>query len=1261
MLWLSHNRLPMIALVRAFLAAGLVLLLTGCAASAVQLPSGEINSVIPISQLDGKIPIRSGTLRFEHISVDEGLSESVVQVILQDRMGFLWFGTEDGLNRFDGYNFIVFKNDPGNLSSISQNNITAIYEDHLGNIWIGTQRSGLNRYDSRTGTFTRYGVDDNLSDSQVTCILEDSEGTLWVGTKNGGLNQYDRASGNFIAYQFDLQNRASVSSNNITTLYEDRFGNFWVGTDRGLDKMDRSIRTFSHFRNEPQNPTSLSNNYVNFIFQDGRDVIWVGTMGGLNMFLPETGQFIHYQNKPGEPHSLSNNKVKTMIEDGAGILWIGTLGGGINRYDEKNDWFDVYNKNRFDPTSLSDDRVLSLLEDRSGILWAGTADGINKLGQGYKNFRHFFPDPENINSLGYNQVSAIKSDSLRRIWFGTDGGGVDVYSPETGRFEHYQHDPADPNSLSNNHVRSLAVDPDGTLWVGTALGLHNLDPETAVVRRIADSYDDQNQPIYNIITSLVIDREGILWVATDGNGISKYDLGTKAFIGHYLHDDRVTTSVSSNHINVVFVDKANTIWVGTPEGLDRFDRSTRRFIHYKYTLNQETSLSDDNVLSLFEDRLGMIWVGTSGGLNRLDPVTGQIIQYREKDGLPDETISSILEDDRGIIWISTNRGIIRFDPIKIAFKSYDVKDGLQSNEFKVDSGLKTADGTLFFGGMNGVTVFRPEEIRDNPYIPPVVLTAFLVEGSPIVTTERIEKLNEVVLYWPNNSIEFEFTALSFARSEANQYAYYLEGFDNGWNYVGTRRDGRYTNLPGKTYILHLKAANEDGVWNNEGVSLLISVVPPFWETPIFQIIISISIVMLLFFGYRMRLRGIEDRNRLLERQVGDRTREIKHRNQELEALYRADEIMHRFLTIDQVLQALVDVAVDFMKAEKSAVFTWEENHTQIEVKVFRGWRLTRGERWTVAEGEGILGRNILQGEAIVILDTDFDLRWRDDIPKMIHLIISEELRSIIYVPIKIEEKIWGIFIVGSRRAHAFDEDAQRLFLALAQRATISIDNAILFEQTKELAIIEERNRLARDLHDSAKQKAFAALAQLGAANGILARSPDSARGHVGEAENLVYEVIQELTFLIQEMYPIALKEKGLSTALREYIFEWENRTGIFVQTSVDSGQVLSIQLEQALYRVAQESLANIARHSQAQTVGFNLEYKPDVVEMTIFDDGIGFDLGQKPSGVGLRSMQERIAMVGGIIEINSTPNKGTRIFVQVPIDKHIYPSKEERS
>ena len=251
--------------------------------------------------------------------------------------------------------------------------------------------------------------------------------------------------------------------------------------------------------------------------------------------------------------------------------------------------------------------------------------------------------------------------------------------------------------------------------------------------------------------------------------------------------------------------------------------------------------------------------------------------------------------------------------------------------------------------------------------------------------------------------------------------------------------------------------------------------------------------------------------------------------------------------------------------------------------------------------------------------------------------------------------------MGSRRAHAFDEDAQRLFLALAQRATISIDNAILFEQTKELAIIEERNRLARDLHDSAKQKAFAALAQLGAANGILARSPDSARGHVGEAENLVYEVIQELTFLIQEMYPIALKEKGLSTALREYIFEWENRTGIFVQTSVDSGQVLSIQLEQALYRVAQESLANIARHSQAQTVGFNLEYKPDVVEMTIFDDGIGFDLGQKPSGIGLRSMQERIAMVGGIIEINSTPNKGTRIFVQVPIDKHIYPSKEERS
>lgn len=1234
-------------------------ILTGCIPNTSKQSPSEIVPAFPISQLDGKAPIRSGALRFEHITVDDGLSESIVQVIYQDRLGFLWFGTEDGLNRFDGYEFTVFKNDPANLSSISQNNITAIYEDHLGNIWIGTQRGGLNRYDIRTGSFTRYGVDDGLSDTNITCIVEDSEGMMWIGTKNGGLNQYDRSSGNFTSYHFDLQNRASVSSNNITALYEDSFENFWVGTDRGLDKLDRSTKVFSHFRNDPQEPTTLSHNSVNFIFQDGREVIWVGTMSGLNMFLPETGQFIHYQNKTGDPHSISNNRVKTMIEDSAGVLWVGTIGGGLNRYDAENDWFDVYNKNRFDTASLSDDRVLTLFEDNSGILWIGTADGINKLGQGFKKFSHFFPDPENINSLGYNQVSAIVSDSVGRIWFGTDGGGVDAYIVDTGRFIHYLHDPANPKSLSNNHIRSLAVDPDGSLWIGSALGLHNLDPLSGEARRIADSYDDENQPVYNIITSLVIDRDGILWVATDGNGISKYNLKTQAFIGHYLHDDRVTTSISSNHINTVFMDKANTIWVGTPEGLDRFDRSTRRFIHYKYMPNEATTLSDNNVLSLYEDRSGMIWVGTSGGLNRLDPVTGQITQYREKDGLQNETIYSILEDDHGIIWISTNKGITRFDSIKIIFKSYDVKDGLQSNEFKMDSGLKTADGTLFFGGMNGVTIFRPEEINDNPYIPQVILTSFLVEGSPIVTSDRVEAMKDIVLYWPNNSIEFEFAALSYARSEANQYAYYLEGFDKDWNYSGTRRNGRYTNLPGKTFTLHLKAANEDGVWNNEGISIRVAVVPPFWETPIFQIIISISIVFLLFFGYRLRLKGIEERNRLLERQVSDRTREIKHRNQELEALYRADEIMHRFLTIDQVLQALVDVSVDFMRAEKSAVFTWDEDHSQLEVKVFRGWRLNRGERWTMQLGEGIIGKDVIRGEAVVILDTDFDLRWRDDVPELIHLIISEDLRTIIYIPIRMEEKILGVFIVGSRRSYAFDEDVQRLFMALAQRSTISIDNAVLFEQTKELAIIEERNRLARDLHDSAKQKAFAALAQLGAANGMMARSPASARDHVGEAENLVYEVIQELTFLIQEMYPIALKEKGLLTALREYLFEWENRSDIVVKLSVTGNQPLPIQLEQALYRVAQESLANIARHSQAKEVEFRVEYGQDMIEMTIIDDGIGFEANQKPSGVGLRSMQERIAMVGGIIEITSVPQKGTQIFVHVPTDENQYPAKEE--
>jgi len=403
-------------------------------------------------------------------------------------------------------------------------------------------------------------------------------------------------------------------------------------------------------------------------------------------------------------------------------------------------------------------------------------------------------------------------------------------------------------------------------------------------------------------------------------------------------------------------------------------------------------------------------------------------------------------------------------------------------------------------------------------------------------------------------------------------------------------------------------------------------------------------------GYRVRVRSIETRSEQLERQVRERTQEIEHRNQEMQALYQADERMLRYINLDQVLQTLVDVAVDMMKADKSAVFVWNERREKLVIRVARGFNPQSKTALCFSKEEGIIGDVAIHGSPIIINDMNADPRLKNERPEVMQCLLEENIHSFMHLPIKIENKVFGIFNICSIRPRAFGEDEQRLFTALTQRAALSIENAQLFEQTKELAVIEERGRLARDLHDSAKQKAFAALAQLGAAGGIINNNPPLAKKHLVEAENLVYDVLQELVFLIQEMYPLALKEKGLLTMLREYIFEWENRNDITIDFKINGEHRLPLEVEQALYRIIQESLANVARHSQASKVDISLIYNTVTVEVAIIDNGKGFDLSKIQTGLGLQSMNERVKMIQGTLKINSAPGKGTSVIITAPLN-----------
>ncbi len=1201
------------------------------------------------------IPDINGVLRFERIGLEEGLSQSVVNAILQDQFGFLWFGTADGLNRYDGYSFEVFRPDPDNSDSISDRWITTLLEDRQGNLWIGTLLGGLNRYDPGTGKFIQYVHDplniNSLTANHVTALLEDKDGFLWIGT-NKGLDRFDPQTEVFGHFRSTPGIQNSLPGNSITTLFEDSQGLLWVGTSNaGLSFFDVENLSFRTFLHDEENPNSLTSNSINAIVEDSQGYLWIATPAGLNRVSPDRNIFIHYTHDANNPNSIADDYVHTLLIDRAGILWLGTE-NGLDRYDFGTYRFIHYQHNRGDATSLSTNSIYTIYEDRGGVLWAGTyGGGLNKYNRGQSKFTYFNAEQNKPSSLSSNFVFPIVVAEDGLVWIGTYGGGLNRFDPRTGLFTHYLNDPNNLGSLLSDNVISACVDSEGTLWVGTNRGLSRFVPETNSFTHYTASSDKTQQDSKltpGVVHALLADSQGYLWIGTD-SGLYQFEPDSETYI-QFTSDPERPDSLSSNHISAIYEDNQQNLWVGTPDnGLNRYDPHEKTFTRYLSEPQTPGSLSHSYVLAIYQDSRGILWIATAGGgLNRYHPDSDSFTAITEKVGLPNNVVYGIVEDDAGDLWLTTNRGLSRYNPETGGFRNYTTKDGLQSVEFNQNAFAKGKDGKIYVGGINGFNVFDPAEVRDSTYAPPIVLISFAQGGQPLPDQTRLEHLRDVTLAWPDNNFSFEFAILGYANPLQNQYAYMLENFDSDWNYIGSRREGRYTNLPGGTYILRLKGSNSDGVWNENGQSIKITVIPPFWETWVFRILAVLAAIGLGASAYTIRVRNIRLQNLHLEQIVRERTSALQKRTVEMEALYSGDEKIIRAMTLNQVFQAIVEVSVNMLNADRSTVFVWDEKHKRVVPRVSHGFSPETLAVMTFAKGEGIVGEVLETGKTITVPEIDLEaLR-----PDLRAAIAAEGIQSFVHLPITVDEQIIGVFNVSFTRPKAIMEDTVRLFTALVQRAALSIENMQLFEKTKELAVVEERNRVARDLHDSAKQKAFAALAQLGAVSGILKNDPMHAWSHLNEAENLVYEVIQELTFLIQEMYPMALKEKGLATTLREYIFEWENRNGVMINLTIQNARRMNLEVEQAIYRMIQEALANVARHSQSDQVDVSLIYDGDTVMVKVEDNGLGFDVERKTGGMGLRIIKERAESIGGQACIQSEPGKGTRIVITAPLNGH---------
>ena len=843
----------------------------------------------------GAVPALSRQVRFHTLGLAEGLSHSYVTSIASDRQGFLWFGTQDGLDRFDGYGIRAFRHDPADPRSLSNNFVTDLLVDRAGTLWVGTFGAGLARFDRRSETFQIYRHDPKrpgtLASDQVMTLLEDRQGTLWVGGDSGGLARFDPRTGTFLTYRNEPDDPATIGYDDIWDIAEDHDGNFWIATfGGGVDRFDPRRRVFTHYPHDPQDPTSLSHDEVQTIYVDSRGRVWIGTYGGgLNLYDPARNGFRHFRHDSADPTSLGDDVVFALLEDKRGHFWVGTETAGLNLMDREAGTFQPFRHDPYSPGSLSHDSVECLYEDPSGTVWAGTYNGGVSYFHDQK-FEHVTAKPGGgglVNSV----VTSLLEDRKGRLWVGTDGGGITRFDRKKGEVKIFRNDPADPRSLGNDAVQALSEDRAGRIWVGTyAGGLELFEPGGETFRHFRHDPNDPTSISRDDVRAIWETSRGDFWVATSLGGLDRMDRDAGTFVT-YRHDDQDPTSLSDDQALSLYEDRAGTLWVGTGNGgLNRFDPTSGRFDRFGHRPGDTKSLADNRVLAMFEDARGRLWVGTAGGLDLFDRASGTFTHFTIRDGLPNDVVNAILEDAaRGHLWLSTNRGLSRFDPERRTFRNYDALDGLQGSQFIPRAALRGRGGELYFGGLDGFNVFDPGTLRDNTFVPPVVLTELTLDNRPVPISrdgplrEAISEARSLVLSHRDAVIGFGFAALSYVAAPKNRYAFKLEGFDERWQQVGTRRTATYTNLDPGRYVFRVRASNNDGVWNTRGTALSLIVTPPFWQTWWFRAGALLLVAVAAGSAYQGRVRAMQRRNVELEARVRNRTLQLEAANQELEA------------------------------------------------------------------------------------------------------------------------------------------------------------------------------------------------------------------------------------------------------------------------------------------------------------------------------------------------------------------------------------------
>ncbi len=816
---------------------------------------------------------------FDNIDITHGLSLNSVSTIVQDKYGFMWLGTEDGLDRYDGASFKTFRHNPLDSSSINSSSILSTLVDSRGDLWVGTYGTGLNKYVYETEKFVHYPLDPldslKLGDGSTYCILEDHHGYLWVGTSGAGLYRLEPETGRSIPVRELISNGIAITDTVINSVFEDHQHQLWISTLGGLNVLDLNTYSIRTYQNDSGNPHSLFDDNVTDIHEsyDGENYhIWVGTnWGGFDRYDPEQDHFIHHGlDSEINPH-FPETSISEIIQVNDNQMWLGTDSKGILIIDGQGKLTETIGRKVYDDTALNDDVVQDLYDD-GDIIWVATGGGgVSKYVRNRKKFYSLTYDPLEPKGLHDNRILQIQPDSRGNLWIATWSQGLSKYNLENHSFTVYQYNPDDEATLSDNGIQDIWVDSNDNVWIASAsTNLDLLRAGSSQFEHITPDYEDPDGLHTDYILTFYEDRAGLLWLGSWKDGLISLDPATMNFTSYQKPAVKGVSLGSVSYFSI-FEDRKGLIWLGAEsEGLLIFDRQQNSLKQHVAIPGDNSTLPINDIMCFLEDEAGYIWIGTyGGGLSKFDPLQNTFENYGLEEGLSNETIYAIFEDENHELWMSTNRGLAKFNKETKRFKNYGIPDGVLSREFN-PAGCQLDNGWLYFGGVKGITYFNPAEIQDNQKVPQVYFTGLSIMNYPLqinepykdrVVLNRSMILNpEIHLYPDDFFFTINFASLDYYHSRSNEYSYQLVGFDDEWRYNGNKQDVTFTNLAPGSYTLRVKGSNNDGIWNDEPVSLNIVVHPEFYETWWFLMIIATILILVAITLSHMRTAFLRRRS-----------------------------------------------------------------------------------------------------------------------------------------------------------------------------------------------------------------------------------------------------------------------------------------------------------------------------------------------------------------------------------------------------------------